>query len=95
MTAETEFLNRDSGSANSRNEIAYAAHKRPSVQSGVAALQIPQGVNQLGSGKIKRLYLIPILSKALDVLEMLEEQDAGMTLYCDWVLRIVHATLRP
>jgi ribose transport system substrate-binding protein len=31
-------------------------------------------------GKIKRLYLIPILSKALDVLEMLEEQNASMTL---------------
>jgi ribose transport system substrate-binding protein len=34
----------------------------------------------LASGKIKRLYLIPILSKALDVLEMLEEQNASMTL---------------
>ena len=32
------------------------------------------------AGKIKRLYLIPILSKALDVLEMLEEQNASMTL---------------
>jgi ribose transport system substrate-binding protein len=31
-------------------------------------------------GKIKRLYLIPILSKALDVLEMLEEQNTSMTL---------------
>ena len=30
--------------------------------------------------KIKRLYLIPILSKALDVLEMLEEQNTAMTL---------------
>jgi ribose transport system substrate-binding protein len=34
----------------------------------------------LARGKIKRLYLIPILSKALDVLEMLEEQSASMTL---------------
>jgi len=34
----------------------------------------------LARGKIKRLYLIPILSKALDVLEMLEEQNAAMTL---------------
>jgi ribose transport system substrate-binding protein len=34
----------------------------------------------LARGKIKRLYLIPILSKALDVMEMLEEQNAGMTL---------------
>jgi ribose transport system substrate-binding protein len=34
----------------------------------------------LARGKIKRLYLIPILSKALDVLEMLEEQNASMTL---------------
>ena len=31
-------------------------------------------------GKIKRLYLIPILSKALDVLEMLEAENAAMTL---------------
>lgn len=34
----------------------------------------------MASAKIKRLYLIPILSKALDVLEMLEEQNASMTL---------------
>lgn len=34
----------------------------------------------MARGKIKRLYLIPILSKALDVLEMLEEQNASMTL---------------
>jgi ribose transport system substrate-binding protein len=34
----------------------------------------------LARGKIKRLYLIPILSKALDVLEMLEEQNTAMTL---------------
>ena len=34
----------------------------------------------MAGGKIKRLYLIPILSKALDVLEMLEEQNAPMTL---------------
>jgi ribose transport system substrate-binding protein len=34
----------------------------------------------LARGKIKRLYLIPILSKALDVLEMLEEQNVAMTL---------------
>ncbi len=38
------------------------------------------GVPRLTSGKIKRLYLIPILSKALDVLEMLEEQNSSMTL---------------
>jgi ribose transport system substrate-binding protein len=49
-------------------------------RAAAPALQILQGVNQLASGKIKRLYLIPILSKALDVLEMLEEQNAGMTL---------------
>ncbi|HWA93425.1 MAG TPA: substrate-binding domain-containing protein [Terracidiphilus sp.] len=30
--------------------------------------------------KIKRLYLIPILSKALDVLELLEQQNAPVTL---------------
>lgn len=34
----------------------------------------------LARTKIKRLYLIPILSKALDVLEMLEEQNAPMSL---------------
>lgn len=34
----------------------------------------------MAQGKIKRLYLIPILSKALDVLEMLEQQNAAMTL---------------
>ena len=34
----------------------------------------------MATGKIKRLYLIPILSKALDVLEMLEEQNSSMTL---------------
>ena len=34
----------------------------------------------LARGKIKRLYLIPILSKALDVLETLEEQNAPVTL---------------
>ena len=34
----------------------------------------------MARGKIKRLYLIPILSKALDVLEMLEQQNASMTL---------------
>ncbi len=34
----------------------------------------------MANSKIKRLYLIPILSKALDVLEMLEEQNAPMTL---------------
>jgi ribose transport system substrate-binding protein len=34
----------------------------------------------LARGKIKRLYLIPILSKALDVLEVLEAQNAPVTL---------------
>ena len=34
----------------------------------------------MARGKIKRLYLIPILSKALDVLEMLEAENAAMTL---------------
>ncbi len=34
----------------------------------------------MASGKIKRLYLIPILSKALDVLEMLEAQNSSMSL---------------
>lgn len=34
----------------------------------------------MARSKIKRLYLIPILSKALDVLEMLEQQNAPVTL---------------
>ena len=34
----------------------------------------------MATSKIKRLYLIPILSKALDVLEMLEEHNAPMSL---------------
>ncbi len=34
----------------------------------------------MATTKIKRLYLIPILSKALDVLEMLEAHNAPMTL---------------
>jgi ribose transport system substrate-binding protein len=34
----------------------------------------------LAKGKIKRLYLIPILSKALDVIELLEQNHAPMTL---------------
>ena len=34
----------------------------------------------MATNKIKRLYLIPILSKALDVLEMLEAQNSPMTL---------------
>ncbi len=34
----------------------------------------------MARGKIKRLYLIPILSKALDVMEMLEQQNTAMTL---------------
>ena len=38
------------------------------------------GARGLATNKIKRLYLIPILSKALDVLEMLEAQNSPMTL---------------
>ena len=34
----------------------------------------------MATSKIKRLYLIPILSKALDVLEMLEGENSAMTL---------------
>jgi ribose transport system substrate-binding protein len=34
----------------------------------------------LAKGKIKRLYLIPILSKALDVIELLERDHASLTL---------------
>ena len=39
-----------------------------------------QGVDRLPKPKIKRLYLIPILSKALDVLELLEQNHAPVTL---------------
>jgi len=34
----------------------------------------------LAKAKIKRLYLIPILSKALDVIELLEQDNASLTL---------------
>jgi len=39
-----------------------------------------QGDERLAKTKIKRLYLIPILSKALDVLELLEQNHNAMTL---------------
>jgi ribose transport system substrate-binding protein len=39
-----------------------------------------QGDERLTKAKIKRLYLIPILSKALDVLELLENDHAPLTL---------------
>lgn len=35
---------------------------------------------QLAKAKIKRLYLIPILSKALDVIELLEQDNSSLTL---------------
>ena len=38
------------------------------------------GDKRLAKAKIKRLYLIPILSKALDVLELLEQNHAPLTL---------------
>jgi ribose transport system substrate-binding protein len=38
------------------------------------------GEEQLPKAKIKRLYLIPILSKALDVLELLEQNHASVSL---------------
>ncbi len=34
----------------------------------------------MAKAKIKRLYLIPILSKALDVIELLEQDNAPLTL---------------
>jgi ribose transport system substrate-binding protein len=34
----------------------------------------------LAKAKIKRLYLIPILSKALDVIELFEQESASLTL---------------
>jgi ribose transport system substrate-binding protein len=45
-----------------------------------SSIGIELGENELTSTKIKRLYLIPILSKALDVLEVLEESHAPVTL---------------
>jgi len=39
-----------------------------------------QGDIRLPKAKIKRLYLIPILSKALDVIELLEESHASVSL---------------
>lgn len=38
------------------------------------------GDKRLAKAKIKRLYLIPILSKALDVIELLEQHHAPLTL---------------
>jgi ribose transport system substrate-binding protein len=38
------------------------------------------GEKTLAKAKIKRLYLIPILSKALDVIELLEQHQAALTL---------------
>ncbi len=40
----------------------------------------PNGDHQLPKAKIKRLYLIPILSKALDVIEFLEENQTPVSL---------------
>jgi ribose transport system substrate-binding protein len=42
--------------------------------------EIRLGAKRLPKTKIKRLYLIPILSKALDVLELLEQNNAAVTL---------------
>jgi ribose transport system substrate-binding protein len=39
-----------------------------------------RGDNRLAKTKIKRLYLIPILSKALDVIELLEQHHTSLTL---------------
>ena len=50
------------------------------IEARVQNVPLRQRRTKLARGKIKRLYLIPILSKALDVLEMLEEQNASMTL---------------
>jgi ribose transport system substrate-binding protein len=43
-------------------------------------MELPAGDRFLPKAKIKRLYLIPILSKALDVLEMLEQHNVPQTL---------------
>jgi ribose transport system substrate-binding protein len=43
-------------------------------------MKLNRGDKQLPRAKIKRLYLIPILSKALDVLELLEQKNAPVTL---------------
>jgi ribose transport system substrate-binding protein len=54
--------------------MSYAG-VRPSFQGAV-----PRGEERLPKAKIKRLYLIPILSKALDVIELLEQDHAPVTL---------------
>jgi ribose transport system substrate-binding protein len=41
---------------------------------------VAKGDEQVAKAKIKRLYLIPILSKALDVIELLEQGHSPMTL---------------
>jgi ribose transport system substrate-binding protein len=43
-------------------------------------LVLKDGDKRLAKTKIKRLYLIPILSKALDVIELLEQHHAPLTL---------------
>jgi ribose transport system substrate-binding protein len=43
-------------------------------------LKLDHGRNFLPKAKIKRLYLIPILSKGLDVLELLEQNQGPITL---------------
>jgi ribose transport system substrate-binding protein len=55
------------------------------AKAGGAAEQLLDGVRRQGGkrlpkAKIKRLYLIPILSKALDVIEQLEQNHAPVTL---------------
>src|ERR1700734_2467802 len=44
------------------------------------SIETSVGDGSLAKAKIKRLYLIPILSKALDVIELFEQESASLTL---------------
>jgi len=46
----------------------------------VSLMKLQLGEDKLPKAKIKRLYLIPILSKALDVIELLEQNNSPVTL---------------
>ena len=54
--------------------------KKVILVCNVSVMKLSRGGKQLPRAKIKRLYLIPILSKALDVLELLEQKNAPVTL---------------
>ncbi len=57
----------------STRQKSYADSRTFRSRNGIPEARLPKA-------KIKRLYLIPILSRALDVLELLEETHAPVTL---------------